>query len=356
MSFVTGVKHVTMATLLARTDMVLGDLEHVAFDPTGVDGDGNPTGYTSAGRYQYLVDGWNRLDGPDSHVEAAHFVVRDGDCYYVEQPLRMETGTMVDMVYEYLPTIDATTSSHTAGGSNAGPHYALEVFENNPVSHNDGPHGFTTGWHDSAENSAHEGRLVLDFGEEVAIVGMEWQGQGNTGYTSPNGPAPISGPRGTTLRFSNTPFSPQYGAGTGTEANFTHEWANLNWGDNQSTESGLAEYLDLRALNGGEPIRAQYFAVDLNTSWDTRNMMLRHIVFHHENDIGDSAIQASIDDTVQKFSIRDGNGNFAQSSRVEVVAGTDTIRLVRSGNYDFVRVADKLRCYEEGTLLAEGDI
>ena len=359
MSFVTGVKHVTMATLLARTDMVLGDLEHVAFDPTGVDGAGNPTGYTSAGRYQYLVDGWNRLDGPDSHVVTDDFEVRDGDCYYVEHPTRVgnTNANTIDQVYTYQPGMVADTSTHTgfnSGTANFGPLAAAEVFQNNPDGSDTGRHGFGSGWYDASENSSVPGRVIIDFGEEVDIIGLEWQGEGNTGYTSPNGPAPISGPRGVTFRFSTTPFGIVPNVTTGDLLAFGYNCANLDWGANQSSPNGLAEYVDIRATNGGTPVRARYFAVDMDTSWDTRNMSVRHILFHHEFVTDEAAINATIDGTVQKFCIRDGAGNFAEGSRTDVVLGTDTIQLVRPGNYDFVRTDTGFRCYEGRELLAEG--
>lgn len=260
------------------------------------------------------------LHAPETAVKTSSFMLQDGGHYYIEHPISKGVESHIDQLYTYLPSIVVNASHDTSN--------AHHIFQNNPDGTDTSNSGFwTTGWSSHNENSAKAGRLIIDLGEEVTISGMEWQGLEWTGYTSPNGPKPISGPRSTTLRFSTVPFTSTVNGQAGNVANISKTWANLDVGANTSTSNGLAEFFDLRSANGGSPITCRYIAIDMNTSWDTRNMGMRHVLFHEQVPVVSNPIVAVVTPEVASFTIQDSNGNTNEGSPTDIVFGKDTMRL-----------------------------
>jgi hypothetical protein len=276
---------------------------------------------------------------PETVTKQASFVALDGGTYIVEQQTKAETGDAVETLYQFRG--DIVTGASVSTGT------ARSIFKNNPDKTSTSPDGWGSPWSSHDENSAAACRVTLDFGETVQLIAMEWQGQGNTGYNAPNGPLPISGPRTMTLRLSSSPFTPAVNSGTGNLMNASITTQNLNWGANQSSPNGLAERYDIKAANGGAPVAARYFALDLLTSWDTRNMLLKHILFTYAKPVGDLDINVTITPTVNSFTILDGTANVAPFSAINVILGVDTVRFSKpfvGKSYNFIRNGSKFIC------------
>lgn len=269
-------------------------------------------------------------------IKTTHFDVVDGSTYYINHPNRVGSDGTVDGLYEYSPLV-AVDASITRLGS------ATSVFQNNPDGSNTGATGWGTGWTSHNENSATIGRIMIDLGEVIDLVGFEWQGEGDTGY------GPISGPNAITVRGGTAPLSPSYQSTTNVTNSTNLNMANLSWGANQGSPNGLAEYVDLAALNGGQPWSAQYIAFDCHTSHDTRNMTIRHILLHARTlAFGSSTINVSVGDAVQTFTIRDGNGNTDIGSNTLIDFGTDQLNLTdksRGTKFDVVRTGGTFRVH-----------
>ena len=324
---------ITVDKMLSLSGMKEGDTVRVAHDPS-VDARGDVESYIESSMYIYQSYHWQRMGQPETIDRANEFHVRDGDTYHLYQPTSDDgSSNTQDVLYSYIGSRVASAST-TATGS------AASVFQNNPNGASQAGSGWGTGWSSHDVNSATPARLLLDLGEEIKITGMEWQGEGDTGY------GPSSGPNATRLRFGTQPLLSAYANTTNVTTTINKNWLDLDWGNNTSSPNGLAEFFDLRAANGGNAITARYFAVDCDTSHDTRNMTVRHILLHHETPAGDSAIYVTIDDTVKTFTIKDGNGNFNVASNAFVELGTDNISLERTGEFRFYRVGNGFKVYE----------
>lgn len=347
----TGVVPISITKLLTRTGQQIGDVVQVAYDPV-VDGNGTVTSYTESGAYMWTSAGWSRVEASQVLHKTTSFLARDGDTYIVEQPVKSDTGSNVDRLYQFRGDIVAS-SSHQVDR-------AIKLFNNSRnTAATDDASSCGSPWTNSAENTETPFRVILDFGETVQLVGMEFQGQGNTGYTTPNGPLPISGPKNTTVRFSNVAFSAGANSGTGNVANFSKQWSNLNWGANRSSPNGLAESFDLKAANGGNPISCRYFAMDCATSWDTRSIVLRHIAFIVSVPNPAAAITVTVNPTVKSFHLIDGNGNTGVYSPIDVNLGTDTIKFSRSfigKRYSFLRSVNKFIVIGSDGSRTEGNV
>jgi hypothetical protein len=250
-------------------------------------------------------------------------------------------STPVGSIYQY-------KASMTAAGSGNNGTNPKDVFKNAPWSSTP---SYGNGWSGNDATVA-PFRITVDLGEAVQILGLEYQGATGTGY-----PNLSSGPRATTFRFSNTPFSPAYNSGTGNLANVAKEWSN-NWqgGSNTTSFSGLSELLDLRPTLGTSGVTARYIAIDVATSWDTKNSGMCRVLVHT---IADSALPLLVTvpaTGVKSFSIVDGNNTFAAGQRVDVSLGVDTIRLTATGKYDFIKSLTDKRWYalRNGTIHGEG--
>lgn len=276
---------------------------------------------------------------PETVTKQASFVAADGGTYIVEQQTKADTGGSVETLYQYRG--DITTGASVSTGT------ARSIFKNNPDKTSTSPDGWGSPWNSHDENSATPCRVTLDFGETVQLISMEWQGQGNTGYNTPNGPSPISGPRTMTLRLSSSAFTPALNSNTGDLLNASITTQNIGWGANQASPNGLAERYDIRAANGGNPVSARYFALDLLTSWDTRNMLLKHVLFTYAKPVGDLDINVNITSTVNSFTIMDGTANVAPFSAINVILGADTVRFSKPFvglSYNFIRNGSKFIC------------
>jgi hypothetical protein len=288
---------------------------------------------------------------PETAIKTTSFLAKDGGTYIIEQPTKAESGGTVETLYQYTGAIS------TGASINAG--QALSIFKNNPDKTSNSPDGWGSNWNNHNENSATPCRVTLDFGETVQLVAMEWQGQGNTGYTTPNGPLPISGPRTMTARFGTTAFTTGVNSSSGNVANMAITTQNLNWGANQSSPNGLAERYDLKANNSGNPVVARYFALDMDTSWDTRNLMMKHILFTFAKPVSGLDIDVTIDSTVNTFTLMDGNANVAAFSAVNVVLGADTIKFSNAfigKRYEFFRSGTKFIAVGSDGSRTEGNV
>jgi hypothetical protein len=270
---------------------------------------------------------------------------RDNTTYVVKAiagtPGSAGATTPIGSIYAY-------KASMTAGGSGNNAANPKDVFKNGPWSSFP---AYGNGW---SGNDATVGpfRIIVDLGEAVQILGVEYQGATGTGY-----PNLSSGPRATTFRFANTPFSTTYGAQAGNLANVAKEWPN-NWqgGSNTSSFSGLSELFDLRPSVGTNGVTARYMAIDVAGSWDTKNSGMIRVLIHT---IADSALPLLVTvpaTGVKNFSIVDGNNTFALGQRVDVNLGVDSIRLTSSGQYDFKKSLTDKRWYafKNGVIHAEG--
>jgi hypothetical protein len=276
---------------------------------------------------------------PETVTKQASFVAADGGTYIVEQQTKADTGDAVETLYQYRG--DITTGASVSTGT------ARSIFKNSPDKTSTSPDGWGAPWNSHDENSATPCRVTLDFGETVELIAMEWQGQGNTGYNTPNGPLPISGPRTMTLRLSSSAFTPALNSNTGDKLNAAITTQNLNWGANQSSPNGLAERYDIKAANGGTPVSARHVALDLLTSWDTRNMLMKHVLFTYAKPSGGLDINVTITSTVNSFTILDGTANVAPFSAINVILGADTVRFSKPFvglSYNFIRNGSKFIC------------
>lgn len=263
------------------------------------------------------------LDGtaPEARIVVASFNAKDKGHYYIEHPTSQESSGTVDQLHFY-------TAAMVAAG-NYDSQFAKNVFTNNPDG-TDSQDIWGTPWTNHNENSSTPGRIIIDLGEVRDIIGLEWQGQHNTGYISPNGPSPISGSRQTTMRFATTPFTTGVDAEVGNVFNVDKEWANLDRPNNRGSVNGLAEYIDLRAANGGLPVTCRYMAIDQYTSWDTRNMGIRHILLHEQVAYSDAPITVTIPDDVDSFTFQDSNGKTNEGSMTELLFGTSKLKFGRA--------------------------
>jgi hypothetical protein len=276
---------------------------------------------------------------PETATKQSSFMALDGGTYIVEQQTRAETGDAVETLYQYRG--DITTGASVSTGT------ARSIFKNSPDKTSTSPDGWGSPWNSHDENSATPCRVTLDFGETVQLIAMEWQGQGHTGYNTPNGPLPISGPRTMTLRLSSSAFTPALNSNSGDLMNASITTQNLNWGANQSSPNGLAERYDIKAANGGTPVSARYVALDLLTSWDTRNMLMKHVLFTYAKPSGGLDINVNITATVNSFTIMDGTANVAPFSAINVILGADTVRFSKpfvGKSYNFIRNGSKFIC------------
>lgn len=330
----------------------IGEIIEVAYDGILDQPTGFSRNYTETGSYKYTKQGWKRIESPSSKILTSDFVARDGDRYYVEHAEKIGDGqgAMINQLHDYGVTTQDTSGPHNGSGANYGQSAAAQVFSNNPNGSNTGGYGFATGWQSHDENSAVPGRLIIDLGRQVRISAIEWQGEGDTGY------GPISGPRQTTLRFGDSPFNTTVSNTSGQHTAIAKEWQNLNWNANQSSLNGLAEYFDLKSANAGNAIICRYIAIDLETSWDTRNMSLRHVLFHEEVSAGDASINIDINETVNSIYVIDGNGNFDVTSCTNVNLGSDVIKLQEPEKYRFERDGTEFRVYVDRTLVARGNV
>lgn len=340
---------ITVDKMLAMTGMTEGDSVRVAHDPS-VDAQGNVTSYIESSLYIFQGYHWQRVGTPDSIDRSNEFHVRDGDTYYVNHPTS-DDGTSNTTITRLLYAGTSAGASHNSS-------FAMRAFTNDPDgTSTDDNDMWNGGWFGAAENSAPAARIHVSLGRTANLAAIEYQGHYNTGYT--DGPYgvndnPISGPRDVVLRFGTTKFSNAANSGVGDVANINHQWQNLDIGANTSSPNGLAEYLDLKAANGGNAITASHFAMDILNTWDSRNIAVRHILFHHEVPTGDKTIYVTLDDSVKGFTIHDGNGNFNVGSNTLVELGIDSISLERPGEFRFYRVNNGFKVYEGSDLVAEG--
>lgn len=280
-------------------------------------------------------------------LKTAGFTVdRDNTTYVVKAiagtPGSGGSSTPIGSLYQYKATMTASGSGNNAGDPKA-------VFKNSPWANVTS--GYGNGWSGNTDTVA-PFRIIVDLGEAVQILGVEYQGLAGTGY-----PNLSSGPRATTFRFANTPFATGYNSGTGNLANVAREWTNqYATGSNINSFSGLGEVFDLRPTLGTSGVTARYMAIDVATSWDTKNSCMIRCLIHT---VADSALPLLVTvpaTGVKNFSIVDGNNTFAAGQRVDVNLGVDSIRLTSSGQYDFKKSLTDKRWYafKNGAIHAEG--
>jgi hypothetical protein len=280
-------------------------------------------------------------------LKTAGFTVDRDNTTYVVKALPGTPGsagatTPIGSIYAYKASMTASGSGNNAGDPKA-------VFKNSPWSNVTS--GYGNGWSGNDVTVA-PFRIIVDLGEAVQILGVEYQGLAGTGY-----PNLSSGPRATTFRFSSTPFTTGYNSGTGNLANVAREWPNqYAVGSNIGSFSGLGDLFDLRPSLGNAGVTARYMAIDVATSWDTHNSCMIRCLLHT---IADSALPLLVTvpaTGVKAFSIVDGNNTFALGQRVDVNLGVDSVRLTSSGQYDFKKSLTDKRWYafKNGAIHAEG--
>lgn len=267
-------------------------------------------------------------------VKTADFRVRDKSVYYVNHPASDAGGGFTDQ--PHILSGGSGSASHDTGN-------AWKVWEPSYTGDDqDSNKSWNTGWSSHDPNTATPGRLTRVLVPGVPISGIEWQGEGNTGY------GPISGPRSITIRLGTTSFSNAYNDGVGDLLNHTVEMQNLDWGNNTSSPQGLAELIDIAALNGGQAITAGFIAIDCHTSWDTRNMGVRRIKLREHVPAGDLSITATVGPEVDSFQIRDGNGNTNVGSHTLVDFGANQLMLDNESvgiNFKAVRVDNTVKFF-----------